>query len=458
MSTRSLPERASLEYLKKLAKDRLVALRATDPTAKLAQAQLVVARAHGFSSWRALKAEIDQRRAPILAEFFRVCAAGEVEALRALLEKDAGLVRERTSEGSTGLHLAVRHPGAVRLLIEYGADPNVRDVGDNATALHFAAAHGSLESVRILLDAGADVHGTGDVHKGDVIGWAARQGNEAVIDLLLERGARHHIFSAMALGDRDLVQRLVEENPECLARRRSRFESGHTPLHAAFAPPDGLGWLAGRRDYSMMELLIELGADIEAQDDKGRTPLALAMLRGDQQAMRLLKEAGAKQPPQPQEADFQERMASSASSIKKSAPMFAVRDMRATVGWYESIGFTVANRYEDGGELMFARLRFGNGEFALTPGRDPGPRGVSLWFFTDKVQELYRLLKDRQLRIAQVGLSRGDSTEPDVQFDEDLYEPFYGGRQFSVRDNNGLSLVFYQPERLSPSAGSTNHG
>ena len=54
-----LPERASVEYLKKLAKDRLDELRRLDPDAKLAAAQLAIAREHGFPSWRALKAEID---------------------------------------------------------------------------------------------------------------------------------------------------------------------------------------------------------------------------------------------------------------------------------------------------------------------------------------------------------------------------------------------------------------
>ena len=74
----SLPERASLEYLKKLAKDRLLEMRALDPAAKLHQAQLGVARDYGFRSWRALKAEIDRRRAPQIAEFFRACAAGDL--------------------------------------------------------------------------------------------------------------------------------------------------------------------------------------------------------------------------------------------------------------------------------------------------------------------------------------------------------------------------------------------
>jgi ankyrin repeat protein len=434
----TLPDRASLEFLKKLAKERLRVLRAANPATKLAQAQLAVAREYGFPSWRALKAEVDRRRTPTLTAFFHACSVGEIVALHELLTNDASLVRERTVEGSTGLHLAVRHPAALRVLIEYGGDPNIRDAGDSASPLHFAVADGNLESVRILLDAGADVHGTGDVHKGDVIGWASRIGNEDVVNLLIERGARHHIFSAMALRDRDLVQHLVEENPDALTRRRSRFENGHTPVHAAFAPPNGLGWLAGTPDYAMLELLLELGADAEAPDDKGRTPLAVAMLRGDREAVRLLKAAGALEPEAPQgnAGDFRTQMVAAARSVTKATPMLSVPDMRATVHWYESIGFTVDDRYEDSGKMMFAKLSFGSGELALGPGQAAGPRDVSLWFFTDRIEELYRLLKTRQLQA-------GD--QPPVRFQEDLYEPFYGGRQFSVEDNNGCALVFWQP-------------
>src|SRR5262245_13886976 len=246
MSPLNLPDRASLEYLRKLAKERLAALRATDAAAQLSDAQLSIAREYGFASWRVLKAEIDQRRAPNVAEFLHACRTGNVDALRALLAIDPSLARDRLAGGTTGLHQAVRHPDALRLLLEHGADPNLRDTGDNASALHFAAANGYLESVRILLDAGADVHGAGDLHNGDVIGWAARPGNEAVIDLLLARGARHHIFSAMALNDLDLTDEVVDDDPDALVRRRSKFENEHTPVHAAFAPPDGLGLLCGR--------------------------------------------------------------------------------------------------------------------------------------------------------------------------------------------------------------------
>lgn len=452
----NLPERASYEYLKKLAKDRLAFMREkNNPNAKLAEAQLAIAREYGFSNWRALKAEMDLRRAPNVAEFMRACAAGDLDTLRDLLQKDPALVRERLAGGTTGLHRAVRHAEAVRLLLEDGANPNARDVSDNATPLHFAAATGSLESVRMLLDAGADVHGTGDLHNGDVIGWAAREGNEAVVNLLLERGARHHIFSAMAMRDRDLVQKLVEDDPDCLLRRRSRFENAQTPVHAAFAPPDGLGFLAGRPDYSMLELLIELGAEIEAMDDKGRTPLVIALLRGDHEAVRLLRGAGAKEPsPLEEPGGSTEDMSSEANSVKKVSPMFAVRDMRATVRWYQSIGFALSDEYEDSGDLVFARLTFGNGELTLGPGGNPGPRDVSLWFFTDRVASLYQALRQRQLRAA--GSAPNPATgELEVRFDEDLYAPFYGGRQFSIRDINGLSLIFWQPEWLAPSGAST---
>jgi len=427
----NLPANASYEYLKKLAKERLALLRKREPSTKLAGAQLAVAREYGFASWRALKADIDRRRAPNVARMMRASTDGDVAALRQLLAEAPALAREALGGGATALHLAARHPAAIRLLLEHGADPNARDAGDNATPLHFAAASGSLESVRLLVDAGADVHGAGDLHEGGVIGWAARKGNEAVVAFLLDHGARHHIFSAMAVGDRDLVERIVEQDPDCLLRRRSRFENRHTPVHAAFAPPDGLGVLAGQPDYAMLALLIELGADVEAADDKGRTPLAIALLRRDEEAIRLLREAGAREPEAParDSGGIRDEIKSAAASVRSSSPMFRVRDVRATARWYESLGFTLTDEYEDSGEVTFARLTFGKSEFTLSSGSESGPREVSLWFYVNDVRRLYEQLKSAQLR-----------------FQEDLYAPFYGGHQFSIEDPNGLSLIFWQPE------------
>src|SRR5215213_3496537 len=257
-----LPERPSLEYLKRRAKEQLVELRQRDAKAKLAAAQLSVARDYGFPSWRALKAEVDRRRAPAVESYFAACRAGDAGALRALLAADPSLVGERSVEGATGLHVAVRHVDAVRALLEHGADPNARDLSDNAYPLHAAGGLGGVEVVRALLDAGGDVHGVGDAHQLEVIGWATCFGltiPEDVLALLIERGARHHIFSAIAVQDLELIERVVEENPDALSRRLSKFEQGQTALHYVIAPPDGLvggGFRTGGH-YAMLDLLIE---------------------------------------------------------------------------------------------------------------------------------------------------------------------------------------------------------
>jgi len=50
-----LPARPSLEYLKKLAKERLHQLQQQNPSAKLADAQHAIAREYGFLNWSQLK-------------------------------------------------------------------------------------------------------------------------------------------------------------------------------------------------------------------------------------------------------------------------------------------------------------------------------------------------------------------------------------------------------------------
>jgi ankyrin repeat protein/catechol 2,3-dioxygenase-like lactoylglutathione lyase family enzyme len=372
--------------------------------------------------------------------FFTACREGDEALLRSRLEARPSLIGERDSAGSTGLHLTVDHPVCLRLLLAHGADPDLRYQGDNATALHFAAARGRLESVRVLLDAGADVHGEGDVHAGDVIGWAVGDGtgvNRAVLQLLLERGARHHIFTAVALNDAGLVREVVAQDPTSLSRRRSRFEQFQTALHFALFAPDGISPKGSQ--YEIARLLLGLGADVNAPDGNGRAPLEIAMLKGDLTAMRLLVESGAAEPP----ADAADFGALGTATTEPVTPMLCVDDPDAAVAWYTGHGFVLEERYPERGEISWAALSFGRSSI-MVQHRGARPHAqVALWFRTARIEELYQAFRSHQLAAARAALA-GERDDPiEVRFLELLYHPFHGGRQFSIRDPNGLELVFH---------------
>jgi hypothetical protein len=81
----------------------------------------------------------------------------------------------------------------------------------------------------------------------------------------------------------------------------------------------------------------------------------------------------------------------------KVVPMIHVPDVRTTVNWYESIGFTVTDTYDDGGDgLSFAILRFGGSEVMFNSGGETSGqkrRKVDLYIYLDNVDGLYANLK-----------------------------------------------------------------
>jgi hypothetical protein len=91
MSKSRLPQRASLEFPRKLAKDHLHSLQKRDPAATLATARLAVAREHGYRSWRELKPVVDARDKSDATLFVKACAAGDIETVRAMLTINAAL-------------------------------------------------------------------------------------------------------------------------------------------------------------------------------------------------------------------------------------------------------------------------------------------------------------------------------------------------------------------------------
>ena len=115
---------------------------------------------------------------------------------------------------------------------------------------------------------------------------------------------------------------------------------------------------------------------------------------------------------------------------ERVVPMIRVPDVRATVDWYQGIGFTVNYTFDDGAEgLSFASLSFGSGEVMFNSGGRPSThdrREVDLYVYSDNVDDLYRRLKDR------------------VEIVEGLHDTFYGMREFIIRDLNRVWMTFGQ--------------
>lgn len=112
-------------------------------------------------------------------------------------------------------------------------------------------------------------------------------------------------------------------------------------------------------------------------------------------------------------------------------PMIHVPDVRATVDWYQTIGFKVVAAYgnETADGMSFAIVSFGESEVMFNQGGETSTkrrREVDLYVYTDDVDELYARLKDR------------------VDVVEGPHNTFYGMREIIIRDLNRFWITFGQ--------------
>lgn len=114
----------------------------------------------------------------------------------------------------------------------------------------------------------------------------------------------------------------------------------------------------------------------------------------------------------------------------KAVPMTRVVDVRSTIAWYQSVGFTLQRTFEDDGDMNWALLTFGTSEVMFATGCNPlAPTGrdVDLYVHVEAVDALYLELKDR------------------VDVTMEPTDVFHGMREFIVRDPNGFTVVFAEP-------------
>lgn len=219
----------------------------------------------------------------------------------AVKEHDASRVQSLLSEGlsvdaaepdgSTALFTASRNGDLdiVNLLLHNGADANALSHG--ATALFPASSFGHLEVVKALVEHGADANtvSDGDTPLHYAAGNAARSNTEDVVMYLITQGAglnartrigRTPLMRACGDGGTLTVARLLIDRG---ADVNAQDMEGTTALHQAS--------IYGCCDIA--QLLLANGASVDALGYKGRTALHMARERGHSEVVELLEHSGA---------------------------------------------------------------------------------------------------------------------------------------------------------------------
>jgi len=178
----------------------------------------------------------------------------------------------------------------VQILLEYGADVNIEVEAGRPL---WAAIHSHNKSVSVIVDillkSGADVNLRSDSGQGTPLQVAAAEGSFGIVNKLIDHGAMvnaegspHTALCAAAItGDVQIMRLLLDSGAHIQARDRY----GKTPLHHA---------ASGRhKDSNPAKILLERGAATNMRDAKSWTPLHYAAVTGNQAVVELLLEMGA---------------------------------------------------------------------------------------------------------------------------------------------------------------------
>ncbi len=179
--------------------------------------------------------------------------------------------------------------GRVILLLDAGMDINALG-RRGGTALMAVVARGPLDLIRVLLDRGADLEVEGCtgltaltsalVRAGYWRGWRIPVPDSRPLALLRAAGARFRLLEAVLLDDCDLACRRLDDG--------ASPDTGERTYHG---PMLMIAASLGHR--AIMNLLLDRGARIEAEDDLNQTALVKAAHRDQVEAARCLLDRGA---------------------------------------------------------------------------------------------------------------------------------------------------------------------
>lgn len=194
--------------------------------------------------------------------------AGSIELCELLIARGAD-VRAPDDWKSTPLHNATSHTALLRWMLDRGYDAVT---GSVSTPLLFAVGRENVESVRLLLERGADPSAA-DSYNGAAIFTAIEKRNEAIVSLLVERGARTDVLGQRS-GDTPLIAAAKTGNT---AMVRALLDRGADVLAKNKDGDDALTFFAARKELrsSFADVLAKHGVDVSAPANIEPLPEAL---------------------------------------------------------------------------------------------------------------------------------------------------------------------------------------
>ena len=238
---------------------------------------------------------------------------GGAESVQALLDHGAD-ANATNAAGATALMWAIPDLSKVKLLVAHGANVNARSVNLQRTPLLIAASYpGTVELLKLLLDKGAELHAK-DGRGGTALGRAVLTADVTVVRFLVERGcdpsedfpgkvrmlARHdppiveYLLSlGMKLPPDALTFAANWHDPKLIEQSLAMGADANATTGVYRRAPLMTAASSEQAGAATLRVLLENGANPNAQDSEGERPLDWALYRGDQAKIDVLRGFGA---------------------------------------------------------------------------------------------------------------------------------------------------------------------